>query len=270
MNAPIADPSAVEVCPVPIALILTDADLQARTLTSPTVVSDYADAIRRGATFPPVILFYDGRRYYPGDGLHRIQASREAGLDSIVAEVRSGTADDARWHACGANQTHGLRRTSADKRRAVEIALALHPEHSDRMLAEHCGVGYSLVADVRRQLPESGSSSARVGKDGKARRPPPAKPRMAILGGVPGHPDYWMFALPSAASGGEWFNTYGGRGADGFAYDFRPCSAAGVRVIAQIEFGVDPSQMVWHERPYDDELQQLHQRLALSSVGATA
>lgn len=65
-----------------------------------------------------------------------------------------------------------MRRTNADKRRCVEIALKEFAGMSDRAVAEMCGVGYSLVADVRKdQLPES-DSSPRQGLDGKTRAMP--------------------------------------------------------------------------------------------------
>jgi hypothetical protein len=52
------------------------------------------------------------------------------------------------------------------------LALQHFADQSDRAVAEMCGVGYSLVSDVRKsQLPESGSSK-HTGKDGKARRMP--------------------------------------------------------------------------------------------------
>jgi hypothetical protein len=66
-----------------------------------------------------------------------------------------------------------LKRTNADKRRSVELALAEWPNVSDRQIAEICAVGYSLVAEVRQsQLPDSGSSpQPRIGKDGNRQAP---------------------------------------------------------------------------------------------------
>jgi hypothetical protein len=79
----------------------------------------------------------------------------------------------------GANDSHGLRRTNADKRRGVELLLRDEEwsKKSDRWIAEQCGVGHQLVATVRSQLGDSSSSSAaRAGQDGKVRRLPPRKP----------------------------------------------------------------------------------------------
>lgn len=71
-------------------------------------------------------------------------------------------------------QGHGLRRTNADKRRAVMAALA-HPNGrglSDRLIAEHCGVSDPFVGTVRAELQTVSSlatTEKRKGKDGKQR-----------------------------------------------------------------------------------------------------
>jgi hypothetical protein len=54
---------------------------------------------------------------------------------------------------------HGLRRTNEDKRKAVLGTLALRPDWSDRAVAKHVGVGYTLVATVRASLPAAGSDT---------------------------------------------------------------------------------------------------------------
>lgn len=61
---------------------------------------------------------------------------------------------DAILYACGANSTHGLKRTNADKRRAV-MALLKDEEWgkwSDREIARRCGVDNSFASRVRREL----------------------------------------------------------------------------------------------------------------------
>jgi hypothetical protein len=52
-------------------------------------------------------------------------------------------------HALAANQTHGLRRTNADKRRAVELALDRWPDKSDREIATLAGTSHPFVGRVR-------------------------------------------------------------------------------------------------------------------------
>jgi hypothetical protein len=55
-------------------------------------------------------------------------------------------------HALAANQTHGLRRTQADKRRSVELAIEQWAIESDRQIAKLTGTTHPFVAKVRREL----------------------------------------------------------------------------------------------------------------------
>ena len=109
-------------------------------------------------------------------GFHRVAAYEAAGVAEIRCIVFTGSKRDATWHALGENHKHGLRRTNADKRRAVELALADKEwrKWSDRKIAEHCGVHHQLVARIRIELDESSSCQppTRIGADGKERRLP--------------------------------------------------------------------------------------------------
>ncbi len=71
--------------------------------------------------------------------------------------------------ALGANAAHGHKRSPADKRRCVEIALREFPTMSDRTIAEICGVSPTTVGSLRPQLSKLDSSAKTIGKDGKAR-----------------------------------------------------------------------------------------------------
>jgi hypothetical protein len=122
--------------------------------TSPDIINEYAEAMLKGDGFPPVILYFDGTDYWLGEGYHRVEATRKLERDSILADVRRGTARDAILCGIGSNATHGLRRTPADKRRAVERLLA-DPEWaqwSDRKIAEAAKVDHKTVAKIRREM----------------------------------------------------------------------------------------------------------------------
>ncbi|WOS64259.1 hypothetical protein [Sinorhizobium fredii] len=138
-----------------LSLICHDRDLQMREAgIDPAVVADYAEAMNAGAEFPPVILFSDGEGYWPGDGFHRIAASRSLDRETINADVREGGKREAMLFAVGANANHGLRRTSADKRRSV-LAMLRDPEWSkwsDREIGKRCLVDHKTVATVRSEL----------------------------------------------------------------------------------------------------------------------
>jgi hypothetical protein len=160
---------------LPLGVIETEG-MQIRVKIDPDVVLDYAEAMKAGKKFPPLLLFFDGEKYYLADGFHRLNAARELKVVKIACEARDGTRTDARLAACGANKDHGLQRSSADKRRAVQVALELKPEWSNRMIAEHVGVEHHLVGELR-QLGESPSSSVRIARQLKDFGPPPTRER---------------------------------------------------------------------------------------------
>jgi hypothetical protein len=143
---------------------IKDPGAQMRIEMRAETVNDYAEAMLNNADFPPVILYHDGTHYWLGDGYHRVAAARKIERESIKAEVREGSARDAILCGVGANATHGLQRTQADKRHAIERLMS-DPEWarwSDRKIAEAAKVDHKTVAKVRREL--SGEIPTRNGK----------------------------------------------------------------------------------------------------------
>ena len=61
-----------------------------------------------------------------------------------------------------------MRRSNADKRRCVEIALNEFGVLSSRAIAELCGVGADMVITHRPHLSESDTSPKVTGSDGKS------------------------------------------------------------------------------------------------------
>jgi hypothetical protein len=118
------------------------------------IVAEYADAMEAGANFPPIVVYFDGEAYWPADGFHRIAAAKQAGRETISAQVHSGGKREAMLHAVGVNANHGLRRTAADKRRAI-VAMLRDPQWakwSDREIGKRCAVDHKTVAKVRAEL----------------------------------------------------------------------------------------------------------------------
>jgi len=139
------------------------------------VLTAYAEDIENGDKFPPVDLFHDGETYWLADGFHRFLAFRDSGAKTISAIVHKGTNRDATLFAVGANAAHGLRRTNADKRKAVATLLddKEWSAWSNRLIAEKCGVSGTMVDGLRNELQKNCSSPpATTGKDGKKRKPP--------------------------------------------------------------------------------------------------
>ena len=104
------------------------------------------------------------------DGFHRHAAAVMLNRRMIPAEIRQGTFSEALDYVAGVNLFHGLPLTKAERRRAVEVKLRLHPDWSDRRLAEELGASRELIAKVRKALVEGGqlpASALRIGADGK-------------------------------------------------------------------------------------------------------
>ena len=135
----------------PLQNITLDQSLQPRAALDGDTVEDYAARYTEGAEMPAITLFHDDGVYWLADGFHRVTAAGKARRETILADVREGTRHDALMFAAAANTGHGLRRTNADKRRAVEMLLgdAECAGWSDSEIARHCKVNHHLVAEMR-------------------------------------------------------------------------------------------------------------------------
>lgn len=132
------------------ALVL-DQKLQSRTEINEQTIEDYSDAIKLGDEFPPVLVYFDGVHYYLTDGYHRYHAHKKAGKAGIACEVVNGTFRDAILRATGVNGKHGMRRTYADKRKAVMTLLDDFEWSmwSNSEIARQCEVSPTFVANLR-------------------------------------------------------------------------------------------------------------------------
>jgi len=183
-----------------LAKIVTDAGTDVRDKINDSVVEEYSEAAKNGAKFPPLIAFNTpDKEIVLADGFHRFFAFEAQGMKEWEVDVRQGTVLDALKFALGCNDEHGYRRTNADKRNAVEIALKKFADHTDRAIAEMCNVSHVMVGNFRKSQapalppPRPASTAAqnpsaptpppprRQGKDGKKygnknSAPPPRPP----------------------------------------------------------------------------------------------
>lgn len=128
--------------------------LQPRAGLDRDTVEEYAQLLRDGTKLPPIECVSCGDRIYVTDGFHRIEGAKLASIDRIDAVVVDGTWSQAIWAAAGANRTHGLKRSTADKRRATAMVLAdaNFAMLSDREIAKHVGVTHPFVAAMRKRM----------------------------------------------------------------------------------------------------------------------
>jgi hypothetical protein len=128
--------------------------LQSRANLDGETAEEYGRLIAEGVKLPPIECIATDGGIVAVDGFHRIEGAKQVGHDSIEAIVTQGTWADAVWAAAGANRTHGLKRSVADKRRAVAMLLGdmTFAVMSDRELAKQVGVTHPFVASMRKRL----------------------------------------------------------------------------------------------------------------------
>ena len=128
-----------------------DGGTQPREAINQDVVEEYAEAMRAGVVFPPADVFYDGVNYWLADGFHRTLGAIAADVKKVEVAVHMGTVRDAILFSLGANARHGLRRSNADKRRAVMVLLKDEEwgRWSNAKIADQCGVSGDFVGTIR-------------------------------------------------------------------------------------------------------------------------
>lgn len=145
---------------IALTKIRIDGGTQPRCEINLALVSEYAEAMTEGETFPPAVVFFDGVDHWLADGFHRYHAASSIGLTELTADIRKGTQRDAILYSVGANADHGQRRTNLDKRRAVLILLndAEWSGKGSGWIAQQARVSRTLVKDM---IQERDASSRR-------------------------------------------------------------------------------------------------------------
>ena len=172
---------------IKLSNIKTDAGTQMRVSLSNEKVEEYASILSDGGDFPPVSLFDDGRNFYLVDGFHRYMAHEKLKIVEIEAELTKGTLRDAILHSLKANTTHGLPRTIADKRKAVNALLDDDEwsSWSSRKIAQFLLVSHTFVtqikADRTKRLEEDLEGEKVATLPPAAKSTTPSKPELATL-----------------------------------------------------------------------------------------
>lgn len=139
-------------------LLRKDDKTQPRDKLDRKYIEDLVCDWGKGARFEPALAYYDGQYYWLIDGYHREAALEKLNEAKILIEIHRGTLEDARWHSYSVNQHKALKRSNADKRRAIIGALK-HPYGAGRsnvQIAEHCGVDEGTVRTWRKKLENNG------------------------------------------------------------------------------------------------------------------
>ena len=137
--------------------IRIDGGTQNRVEINNDVVSEYAEELKNGASFPQLIVFFDGVDYWLVDGFHRYHAHKLSCIDSADCAVHDGSLREAQLFSVGVNDTHGLRRSNGDKKKAIELLLndSEWSLWSDTAIAKKCSVDHKTVSKYRLSLGNS-------------------------------------------------------------------------------------------------------------------
>ena len=147
-----------------------------------TRVNEYAELMKDGVQFPPILVGeFVGYRgpdpdptYFLLDGFHRLEAAKRAGKTAMIVNVAQvHSQSDKIETALRANSQHGLPLTTEERRRAVAFLIQLNPGETLQKLARRCGVSKSTVARIRDELSQMGKldlNGTTTGEDGKQRK----------------------------------------------------------------------------------------------------
>lgn len=117
---------------------------------------------------PPIIV--DRATLRVVDGMHRLEASKLRGSETIAVRYFTGDEPSAFVLSVKLNSTHGLPLTLAERKNAALRIVNYHPEWSDRAIATIVGLSDKTVGAIRR---EAGSSipqlAGRIGRNNECR-----------------------------------------------------------------------------------------------------
>lgn len=195
------DPNAIQskIEPIAITKLIRSSALQPRVKLDSETIADYASKMHRekgrtgfvinpmsGERWKNIIVYTDGEKYWLADGFHRVAAAEKRGHQLFQAEIRQGVKRDAFIYSLGANEDHGLKRNSRDKRTLIQKAVS-DPELrnlSSRDLQDILKISHTHINNVRNEMINDGAIPALTevkGTDGKlypvnATPDEPAKP----------------------------------------------------------------------------------------------
>ena len=167
---------------LPIEKIDIRDQYQIRFHLDETRVNEYAELMKDGVQFPPILVGeFVGYRgpdpdptYFLLDGYHRLEAAKRVGKTAMIVNVAQVSSEaDKIETALRANSQHGLPLTAEERRRAAMFLIRWYPKETLQKLARRCGVSKSTVARIRDELSQMGKldlNGTTTGEDGKQRK----------------------------------------------------------------------------------------------------
>ena len=172
--------------------IRIDGNTQARIKLNQDVVNEYAEHLKDGDKFPPMVVYHDGTDHWLADGFHRYFAYKLNKETMVEVETIAGTVEDAQEYSFSANQgsKRGLSNSPEDNRNII-IRMLQSPRWSvwsSDTIAKHVGVSLSTVKRVKSSLELPEQETVTYMKNGKevkakkrAERPAGTKPDLTTV-----------------------------------------------------------------------------------------
>jgi hypothetical protein len=146
--------------------------------------------IERAEAWPPLLVRRSDNTIV--DGHYRFHAAKLMGLSRIECVYFDGDEAGVFIEAVRRNVDHGLPLTLADRKCAARRILGMHPEWSDRRIADVCVLSHVTVGSLRAaHEPPLGhvyQLDTRRGRDGKARPVDPSARRRRVHDAILAHP----------------------------------------------------------------------------------
>ncbi|UIX32077.1 ParB/RepB/Spo0J family partition protein [Streptomyces sp. GQFP] len=190
-------PEIMEKAPGGVVAVAVDLLVADETLRLNGVNEGHVKVVAQLDSLPPILVHRGSMRVI--DGMHRLSAAKLRGWTTINVRFFDGDVEAAFVEAVRVNSAHGLPLTLADRKAAATRIVRMHPEWSDRRIAELVGLSPKTVGAVRGRLTEEfPQSMPRIGRDGRVRRLPtrpvaceisPAPACGASDAGAPASPD---------------------------------------------------------------------------------
>jgi ParB-like chromosome segregation protein Spo0J len=147
---------------------LTPGFFQRGAGTDPAHVQMLVEAAS-AAELPAILVQASNSRIV--DGMHRYEAAKIRGDETIPVRLINCTDKDAFILAVKANIWHGLPLSRADRMSGAKQIVEWHPDWSDRAIGMATGLSAKTIAGIRRQNSDETQlqSGKRLGRDGKRR-----------------------------------------------------------------------------------------------------
>ena len=139
---------------IEITKITTDDEIQQRVEMADWKIREYYESMKRGDSFPAIVVFFDGETYWLADGFHRVAAARKIEKLTFEAEIKNGSKRDAIFYALASNKSHGLNRNRKDIKKAILTILsdAEWSQMSNVAIANHIGCSEGTVRYWKRKM----------------------------------------------------------------------------------------------------------------------